>query len=411
MDNKVLSVPGLVSDFSLVILIFLMLCSMNPWFAWGYGALIYLGFGSIFILFRFHGILNLYFSKKDIWVFCLCITMYFSVQFRKMGFGAIIIFFYKIVIFFFVFTLDISEHKKLLIFFTRIFACIITVSLVYYFILFLGYQLPYTIIEWPHINGGYDPFINYGFLLVPTRLYVFYRFQSIFTEPGHLGMIASFLLYVNKYKIKKPEVFIILISLLLSFSLAAYLLLIFGYCIYQTVSSKKISNKILLPVFVLGVLGSIGIYMYINYPDHPITKLIINRMSYDGEKGISGNNRSSLTLNNYYDRNFINSSDIIWGMGAQKFAKRVSGTSPGSYKGYLMDYGLFGVFSLFFFYLSLTLNNKSKFLTRFLIGMFLLYILSFLQRSHYALWEIEVFLFATVAKSGNKFLEVSFKKA
>jgi hypothetical protein len=279
------------------------------------------------------------------------------------------------------------------------FACIIAVSLGCYLILFLGYQLPYTIIEWPYDNSSYFPFINYRLLLVPSKFYIFYRFQSIFTEPGHLGMVSSFLLYVNKYKIKKPDVCIILIGLLLTFSLAGYLLLFLGYCFYQIITFRKVLRKIIILIIVSVVLGCVGVYMYLNYPDHPITKLIISRLEYDEEKGIAGNNREVVSFDNYYSRNFIGSLDMIWGMSEKKFSEKVPGAVGVSYKGYFMYYGFFGILSLLLFYLSLVFSGKS----RFVIGMFLLYAASFLQRSYYALWEIELFLFVIVVKGENKY--------
>ena len=83
-----------------------------------------------------------------------------------------------------------------------------------------------------------DPYYSWGFsnslfLILPITSFPFPRFQSIFLEPGHLGMISSLMLYMIRYNMRSWQGIIIFLSSLLSMSLAAYMLLFLGMVIYK----------------------------------------------------------------------------------------------------------------------------------------------------------------------------------
>jgi hypothetical protein len=282
--------------------------------------------------------------------------------------------------------MDNFEKERLVRMTTTVYAWIVGISIVFYIlIIFCGITFPYSLIK--HTNEGYSEFKNYGFLIVRDEFSIFYRFQSIFTEPGHVGMIASLILYVNKYKLKKISVFIILVGLLLSFSLAAYVLLALGYCIYQFAGGKRIYKKIIIVLSIAVLLGGTGLYLYKEYPDSIVTTLIVNRMQYDEEKGIAGNNRigAGTGFDYYYNKYFLGTSDMIWGAGPELFQEKFS-WGVNSYKSFFHIYGFVGIILLFLFYFSMSIHSRLSF------GLFIVYCASFLQRT-YALWEMELFLF------------------
>jgi hypothetical protein len=128
--------------------------------------------------------------------------------------------------------------------------------------------------------------------------------------------------------------------------------------------------------------------MYNEYPDSPVTLLIVSRLQFDEEKGVAGNNRLTSRFDeNYYTKYFLGTSDMIWGMRPEVYGKRFY-LAGNSYKLYFLRYGFVGMVSLFLFYFSMACSTNS----RLLFGLFILYCVSFLQRT-YALWEIELFLF------------------
>jgi hypothetical protein len=234
---------------------------------------------------------------------------------------------------------------------------------------------------------------------VPNRFSLFSRFQSIFTEPGHIGMIAALILYVNKYRLRKLSVFVIFVGLLLSLSLAAYVLLVLGYCIYQFADGKKIYKKLAVVLSLIVLLGGVGLYLYNEYPDSVVTKLIVNRLRYDEEKGIAGNNRTTSGFDYYYTKYFLGTSDMIWGTGPELSQEKFP-WGVNSYKSFFFTYGFIGIVSLFLFYFSMSVHS------RLLFGLFIIYCASFLQRT-YALWEMELFLFvgaSSLFKQQNKTL-------
>jgi hypothetical protein len=164
-------------------------------------------------------------------------------------------------------------------------------------------------------------------------------------------------------------------------------LLILGYCIYQFAEGKRIYKKLTIVVSVIVLLGCVGIYIYNEYPDSIITGRIVNRLQYDKEKGVAGNNRISSDFDYYYEKYFLGTSDMIWGAGPELFSERFT-WGVGSYKGVCLTYGFIGIIPLFIFYFSMACSINS----RLLFGLFVLYCASFWQRP-YALWEMQLFLF------------------
>jgi hypothetical protein len=358
---------------------------MLPWFAWNHKGSIITGVSVFFVLIRFC-IISPKTSKKNPGIILLSVLTYFAVNLRIFGITNVILFFSHISVFFFVIQMKNHEKEKLIRWTTTLYAWIIGISMIFYIlIVFFGITFSYSLIKLDN-EGGYPAFRNYKFLVMRDELTFFHRFQSIFLEPGHIGTIASLILYVNKYKLKKLSVFIILIGLLLSLSLAGYVLLMLGYCIYQIFDGNKIYKKIIIMLSIIILFGCVGLYLYNEYPDSIITKRIVNRLQYNEEKGISGNNRLTSRFDeNYYTEYFLRTSNMIWGVDSEVYQQRFF-LAGNSYKLFFLQYGFIGIVSLFLLYFSMSLHS------RLLFGLFIVYCASFLQRT-YALWEMELFLF------------------
>lgn len=100
-------------------------------------------------------------------------------------------------------------------------------------------------------------------------------------------MISSLLLYVNQYNLKRISVFILFISVLISFSLAAYVLLILGMILYYLLKSKHYFRRVFRVSFFLCSAVVISVIFYVNNPDSVYSKLVVARLDYDEERGIS----------------------------------------------------------------------------------------------------------------------------
>jgi hypothetical protein len=381
-----------LSGFSVFILAILMLCSVNPWFAW-HNQMFFVSFFSLLFLLSRLPLIQPKINHENIVPIIIAIIFFFIVKLIYIqSIVSIANYVRCILVFAFVILMQYKEQYRIITTITNIYSLIAGISIIYYFaILFFDAKLPYSIIEYPNEIIQYPKFRNYIFLLVPDNYKLFFRFQSIFTEPGHLGMISSLLLYVNKYNLKNIRCCIILLSIILSFSLAAYTLLFIGYIIYQFVSDKKLRSKFLPVVVLLITISLTVVYIYNKYSDSMVSVLIINRLEYDDSKGIVGNNRTDDFFDYYYENSFLKDRFLL-GIGTERFHEKY-GRGNSSYKTFIVQYGVLGILFVFLLYLSITYFSLSK----LAVGLFILYCVSFWQRP-YALWDMELFLFISAIK-------------
>lgn len=280
-----------------------------------------------------------------------------------------------------------DENKYFIKVYSYLLSFILTISLFFFILYLFGLWNSSVKLYQP----GYKYFLNYKFFIVVydgRSINFFTRFQSVFTEPGHLGMITALLLYANGYNLKRKSNIILLVSCLLTFSLAAYVLLVGGVILYKFFAAKK---KTIAIVFLF-CAGSIGVFAvktyYTLYPETVASKLLISRLLPDSKKGFAGNNRNTSTFNTYY-KAFIKQGgvDVVIGEGDDIVKIKFPTGGNSSYKNFFLMYGVMGIFLLMIFYLSVCYKKSEL-----IIGLLLLYILSFLQRP-YALWFCELFIF------------------
>lgn len=79
------------------------------------------------------------------------------------------------------------------------------------------------------------------------------RFCSIFLEPGYIGTLLSFLLYVGKFDFKKRYNLILLVALVLTISLAGFVISAMGWVFIKLQEGKPIKRLF----YILAVLGCI----------------------------------------------------------------------------------------------------------------------------------------------------------
>lgn len=242
------------------------------------------------------------------------------------------------------------------------------------------------------------PFIDLGSMnheCYEGNNYVFYfyqsfygiRFNSLFCEPGHLGMILGFLLYCQQFNFRNKRNVFLFICLLFTFSLAAYVLVFVGYIVFL-LNARKI-KKVVLGGCILLLIIVVAFNIPIVY------ELILKRLVVDSDTGmISGDNRVNwATLHLVQGLTF---KDLVWGYGEQIMEKE--GLAGTGFLIHVIKYGFIGVFLIFIYYISIFLWNKRNLLN---YGLFFLYIISFYQRS-YALWACELILFVLFMEISNK---------
>ena len=105
-------------------------------------------------------------------------------------------------------------------------------------------------------KGNDSFYYNYGLFLQGEGSNSF-RFYSMFDEPGVVGTLGTFLLFANRYDFRKWYNIVMILSCLLTFSLAGYILTFIGL-IYFMVTHRK-SFKMAFPLIAITiVLGGIG---------------------------------------------------------------------------------------------------------------------------------------------------------
>ena len=388
-----------LSKLSIFFLFLLMLWSMWPWFAWTHAGFMTVAFGSCFLLLR------LILCTKDrnnytvvhsvLFVIFFILLVYFMTLLRNAtGLMTIIHFVRIVMVFVFVMLMGKDEKKQIVAMVTTLYAWIVGISMIAYFFVIAGGNLPYSIVRVPE-NLFYPPFRNYGLFILPDvqhNLDIIPRFRSIFTEPGHLGTISALLLYINRYELRKKRVLIIFISVIISFALAAYVLAILGYFIQLIAKSKRIFKSLLKIITVSALLIGIGVSFYVRYPENIVSILILSRFEHDETRGIQGNNRTTDDFDHFYETQFLTSTEnILWGMNLSEAEQWVLFGRGGnnSYRVFLLNNGVIALLLVFLMYFSIVAIAPS----RLGFGLLLFCSVSFLQRVQIPFWEMQLFLF------------------
>lgn len=390
------AMKDIVSKTSVILAVFIALASAHPWFLWSYSGVSILLL-ALFLVLRTL-LLKLRFSMK------YSIPLYFTIILwcylyvtHAPGFSDVFsTIFTRLLPLIAVLLLSLDEKKKVIVYLTNILSTILLISLIFFLAWTFGVSLPNSMLE-NSLDSFYPVFSNYYAFIVIADLGIFTRFQSVFTEPGHLGMIISLLLYINKYDLRKWQCWVMLISLLWSLSLAAYVLLVIGLFLYICANSENFIKLVFRILVVFTIIVSIGVYYYSTNSDSVVSTLIFSRLEFDGEHGIAGNNRNDYDFKKYYE-SFEERSEYYWGIGINGFSKLSFSGGNSSYKIFIVQYGLIGILILAVYGISIIMASPS----RLYWGLFFLYCISFMQRP-YALWEIESYPFICFAGCINSF--------
>ena len=361
-----------------VTVIFLMLWSLRPWFLWGVNTVV-VSVVAAFCLFFCIGdrLKKAFFEHYCLVIIFFVLSTYWNIE---NGFGRLQI------PFIIALAMNNSEKKRLLIWWTNFYATILVISLIAWLLTWTGLLPNYGTISSTAQNHIYT---NYIFCL-KGFIYV-YRFHSVFLEPGHVAMIAVFTLYANKFNFRKPAVLALLICTLFTLSLAGYVLLLMGFIfcrIQKTKFSWILIKNTLVVLFILGgiILGGKSY----NGGRNLLNELIFERLEFDEDKGFSGNNRFSRQTDILFERAF-KTGEIVSGMSSEKYKRLhdLDDIHGAGYKLYMLERGIIGTVLIFLFYFFLYRASVDK---KFVLGMLILYILAFLQRS-YPFWYSWLFLF------------------
>lgn len=224
------------------------------------------------------------------------------------------------------------------------------------------------------------PYIYNNYMLfVMDAIRSYYRFYSVFDEPGVLGTLSAFILYGNKYDFKKKENIVILIGCLFTYSMAFYMITLLGWLYQSARSFKRLIISIVVIILIVGAL------VYLMADDQAFQQSVIERFADVGFDKVE--NRTDSSVNAFWDK-YIASYDVFWGMGTSFIKENLLGLGKSSYKGFVIEYGLAGTILLIVMFFLLVRRWN-----RLILGFFILFSLSFLQRPlAFTSWQIFVFI-------------------
>ena len=264
--------------------------------------------------------------------------------------------------FYCMFRIDKEIAEKSLTKICKVFAGFLIISILFFFLHFIGVNLPNMSVE----RGNYS-YTNFFFFLLDDRELwniLIPRFNSVFLEPGHMGTTIIMLLATQIGKWKKWYNVVLFVALLMSFSLAAYCLGVMLLFLRLWMLRRKIVLKVLGLVSFLGIIVG-GSFVY-NDGDNMLNNLIVMRLEVsDTGDDFKGNNRVSEDFEKEFE-SFLGSSDVLFG---REMNYEIWGNS--GYRVYIYDYGMagFALFLLFYFFAFRTGRDIRAITTAFVLAM------------------------------------------
>lgn len=260
------------------------------------------------------------------------------------------------------------EYKKDLLQFTiKWYAILLVPSLIIYWMT-LFISVP-TIGTFVHPN--YVPYLNHIFYIETTwDNGSLVRFNAFFLEPGHQALLSSFLMIANRFRFKQcPWLWILLVAVFFSFSLAGYILALLGFVLLKINTFWK--------AILVSVIGVFVVTFVISWSagDNAINELIIKRLEQDESTGIKGNNR------------FTSNTDFVYSQAVKdghhwvgvKDKTNMDLIEGAGFKIYIINYGIIGVILVLIFYLNLIPPGPDW---RYTITFLIIISLCFIQRSY-----------------------------
>lgn len=203
-------------------------------------------------------------------------------------------------------------------------------------------------------NGSLYVFKHHYLFLVFDYAYlnmnIMPRFQAIFIEPGYLGTICLLFTAANNFNFKKWPVAVLFCLMLISCSLAAYIIFTFGFLLHLFLKKKYM----LLFCCITAVLIFAAVSLFLLPEDNLVYHYIWRRLF--AEDGIEYN-RSTPEFSHFFWNQFCRSGELLW--GSEYGIQLSKDTRSVDFKMFLVYYGVFGALLSLLFYLVCFLKNRN----------------------------------------------------
>lgn len=201
------------------------------------------------------------------------------------------------------------------------------------------------------------------------------RFQAFLLEPSSCGKACLFFLVINGLDFKKRSSKILFFIMLLSCSLAAYLIFCFAMAV------KLFMDKKFMLILWSAILGiATLLILYFAFPeDSAVHTYIFNRFQNADRDEFVQYNRSSKAFDDYFYNQFCHSSDLL--LGDRDFVDFMFYMPSVDFKAFIFRFGIVTAFLLFLFLFTCFLACPTK---KFIL-MLATYVITILPSSH--LWN------------------------
>lgn len=285
--------------------------------------------------------------------------------------------------------INVQFSRKVYKYYHSLFTGLMFLSILAYLVDFFGFLPSLGTINNPIQDRTYT---IYPFLVKENLVDIYsvshVRFCGAFDEPGAIGTISAVLLCIEQFKFNNWKNIVLLITGLLSMSLAFYLIFILYSISYVFFIKKKLIMSFM-------IIMSLGIFYYYTQDNEMFEKLIWNRMKWNEEtQSLAGENRMVGDADMYFDKHVKGTYAYWFGLDdVESFWKSAKGSS--SYKVVIAENGILFLFMYLLCFIMLAFKYKSS---KFELLMFLaLLIANTMQRPNLysALW---IFLYAYYAR-------------
>ena len=285
--------------------------------------------------------------KNFIFLFCL-ILLTVVVNFQYANLGKWYLKIILIVNLFLLLGLRNIYKKNLIENCSKALALCLIVSFATWCLVKLGVSLPYKVVvddeetleQTLYIFKDY--FFFREFFYEYFNRYEFVRFQAFFLEPSTLGKVCLCFFIANNFNMQKWYVVVFLVMLVVSFSLATYLVLSVALII-KIFLDKKIGKFFILFCSVFVIL----LTTYYTFPnDSPIHIHIFDRLFQDDKVELKYN-RSSSEFDDFFYDVFLKSKYTL--IGDREYMKSQQRVPSVDYKRFLVASGFIGAASMLLF--------------------------------------------------------------
>lgn len=369
--------------------------SMTPWFLWPLGDKFIIPASICFL--ASIGVANMLYEKEPtnksfycrtsfvIPLLAYAILSFYQLFTQNMTVNAYVVKIISFITFFAVFRVRTQEIQRFCDRLTKFMGGFMIVSMSFFLLYLIGIPLPSRDANYVDLYS----FTNYYFFLVDDRnmFAIIPRFQSIFVEPGHMGTMTALLLFTQFGKWKRWYNVSLLIATFISFSLAAYGLLVPIIFLSLWIKGQQVIKKGLYALVILASITTASFFY--NDGDNLLHDLIMVRLEIeDGE--MAGDNRVSDNFKADYE-SLLQSSDILTGRERNKEAFGNSG-----YRVFIYDYGLIGLTLLIIFYMTAMYDHRHR---KEFLSILIIATLNFIIRGNILQFSIFITLYQVVKNS------------